>query len=510
MDFFTKYRRQITTHFVVFLLLQNGLLLGLGWLLHGAMRAEWLFGTLAITAVLSVPLFVVFLSRDVTEPTRAIWYAVQHLMPGSHEELAPARRRTRTGRELVSRLSSQIYQLATTGANAAETASKRTYDLHSNFIANALPLPLVVLDSNNVVVYANEAAADYFHDTAADLLRQSLVTALPMSFENTDTLMEWIDHTKKHKVTDSRYWERVRIGLPGQKDGKLFDLAAHYNKDNPAGYETMLVFVDRSELYGQDDQTMGFVALTVHELRTPVTLLRGYIEVFDEELAGTLDDEMRLFMKKMIASSQRLASFIDNILNVARIEDNQLTLQLHEENWEEIVVSAIQDLSLQADVRGVRLHVDVAPDLPTVGVDRASIYEVLANLVDNAIKYSTDSHDVYITAKLGDQGVIETSVQDHGRGISETTLPHVFDKFYRDHRNRSQVGGTGLGLYLCRAVVTAHGGRIWVRSKVGQGSTFSFTVLPYATLAAEGKTGNTNGITRGVHGWIKNHSFYEG
>jgi signal transduction histidine kinase len=105
-------------------------------------------------------------------------------------------------------------------------------------------------------------------------------------------------------------------------------------------------------------------------------------------------------------------------------------------------------------------------------------------------------------------GLIETSVKDSGVGIDGSILPNIFDKFYRNHRNRAQIGGTGLGLYLAKSIVDAHGGQIWVNSKPGEGSTFTFTVLPFAKLTEAGKSGNKSGVTRGAHGWIKNHSLY--
>jgi signal transduction histidine kinase len=261
-------------------------------------------------------------------------------------------------------------------------------------------------------------------------------------------------------------------------------------------------------VYKQDDQAMSFVALSVHELRTPLTLLRGYIEVFDEELGPGLNPELKEFMKKMDASAQQLAAFVDNILNVAKIEDNQLTLQLHEENWTEVLSAVVNDLSLRASVRGITIKTDIASDLPAVGVDRYSIYEVVANLLDNAIKYSKGTNEIYVTASLNKDGLVETSVKDFGLGMDSSIMPHIFDKFYRNHRNRAQIGGTGLGLYLCKAIVDAHGGNIWVTSKVNEGSTFTFTLLPFAQLDEAGKKGAESGISRSAHGWIKNHALY--
>jgi signal transduction histidine kinase len=104
--------------------------------------------------------------------------------------------------------------------------------------------------------------------------------------------------------------------------------------------------------------------------------------------------------------------------------------------------------------------------------------------------------------------MVETSVQDYGVGIPSSVLPNLFTKFYRDHRNRAQFGGTGLGLYLSKAIVTAHGGSLSVRSKEGEGSTFSFTLQPYAQIAEAQKLNGDQGITRSAHGWIKNHSLY--
>jgi signal transduction histidine kinase len=168
----------------------------------------------------------------------------------------------------------------------------------------------------------------------------------------------------------------------------------------------------------------------------------------------------------------------------------------------------VNDLSLRSSVQGVTIKTNIAANIPTVGVDRVSIYEVLSNLLDNAIKYSGTGKEVLITSVLNKEGLVETTVQDYGAGIPEGVIGSLFDKYYRSHRSRAQVGGTGLGLYLSKAIVDAHGGHIWVRSKEGEGSTFGFTILPYAKLADEQKNGDNNDITRGAHGWIKNHSLY--
>ncbi|MCA9330848.1 hypothetical protein KC957_02275, partial [Candidatus Saccharibacteria bacterium] len=123
-------------------------------------------------------------------------------------------------------------------------------------------------------------------------------------------------------------------------------------------------------------------------------------------------------------------------------------------------------------------------------------------------KYSGKSDTITVTSTLTKDGLVETSVQDRGVGIPASVLPTLFEKFHRNHRNKLQIGGTGLGLYISKAIVDAHSGNIWVNSREGEGSTFSFTLLPYSSLATEQKTGDNTGMTRTAHGWIKNHNMF--
>ncbi|MEJ0073636.1 MAG: ATP-binding protein [Candidatus Saccharibacteria bacterium] len=511
MDYFQKFISQFRTRLLLIVFINNGLIV-IDWFVVD--RIVKLTGWWALGAIVAVPLLTLGLvpwlaANTLARPTKFIWQAIMHLAPSTAETIsAPKPEQLGFGRELVSNLLNQLYQLTSVVQGIEKSNAKKAEDLHTNFVASTLPLPLLVLDKDEKIVYANEATGKYLGKPAAELIGQSLYTALDMSFMSDDTVFSWLKASKGKTATADHKWERVRIGLPGQGDSLLFDLAGYYNQNNPAGHETLLVMFDHTEVYAQDDQAMSFVALSVHELRTPLTLLRGYIEVFDDELGPGLDPEMQAFMKKMDASAQQLAAFVDNILNVAKIEDNQLTLQLHEENWQNVVETVVNDLGLRAGVRGITIKTDVAPDLPPVGVDRYSIYEVLANLLDNAIKYSKGTSEIYLSAVLNADGLVETSVKDFGLGIDASILPHIFDKFYRNHRNRAQIGGTGLGLYLSKAIVSAHGGTITVNSKVNEGSTFTFTVLPFAQLQEAGKTGTKTGITRSAHGWIKNHSLY--
>lgn len=502
--------RQMQLSSATFILLGNGLVIGAFALCVFVfdLPAVTTLIVMAIAAVAAAILIAVLGSAVLFAPARAFWQVIMHVSPSEHGVPAPDLDKLKFGRELITEVATHVYQLANIAHQAELQTSMNSKAGNYDFAAINLPLPLFVLDANETIQFANASAAAYTGIPVEELQGKNVYMVLDMSFPSENTLDSWLKDVKTNNATASSSWERVRMNVLDNHPTRLFDLAAYYNKDNPNQQETMLVLFDHTKQYSQDEQAISFIALSVHELRTPLTLLRGYIEAFEEELHGKLEPQMVDFMQKMSASAQQLTAFVNNILNVARVDGDQLELHLAEENWQQIIDSAVVNLALRAKVRGITLEAKVAPDLPTVGVDRLSIHEVINNLVDNAIKYSGSSDRITIDAHVNAEGMVETTVQDHGVGIGADIMPNLFTKFYRDHRNRAQIGGTGLGLYLCKAILDAHGGNIWVKSKPGQGSTFGFTLLPYAQLAEEIKNGDNKDIVRGAHGWIKNHSLY--
>lgn len=510
MDNFQRFATQVRNHLLLLLLASNVLIICGWWVgveIFHVNSLALLFLSIAVAIILGILLAAVS-TTYLTKPIRLISQAIMHVAPDSANIPAPELKTNPLGAELVTNLVTHIYQLSSVVSEVEKTAGKQAHQLSADFVANTLPLPLVVLDKEQNILFANKKAGDYLK--RADLTGQNVYSVLDMSFSASPTFDKWLAEAKTNKAVATKRWERVKVTIPGENITRQFDLAAYYNQNNPDGYETLLVLYDRTKVYEQDDQGLGFVALAVHELRSPVTVLRGYIEALEEDLDGQLSPELTDFMHKMKASAQKLSTFINNILNVARIESDALTLKLHEETWSDIVHAAVNDMSLRAKLQDIEVQVSVADGLPTVGVDRVSIYEVISNLLDNAIKYSGQSKKIVITSQLSKDGLVETTIQDFGVGISVGIMPSLFEKFYRSHRSKQQVSGTGLGLYLSKAIVEAHGGHIWAQSKEGQGSVFGFTVVPYAQLAETSKAGDNKDIVRGAHGWIKNHSLYRG
>ena len=511
MDYLERLVRQTKLRLFVVVLIGNGILISGWWLgdkLLGLNSLE-LLGLLLVIALAGAGLIANSLGGYLMQPLKAIWQAVLHLSPSEESVAAPSLEAMSFGRELVANLTTQIYQLVNVADQTKAADRREADDLHNNFVAENLPLPLVLLDDTETIRFANEAAAHYIGAGAEDMVGKNVYMVLDMSFPSQDTFEVWLKQAKQKSATAVTSWERVRLNVRDNHPARLFDLAAYYNQGNSDRLETMLVLFDHTKQYSQEEQAVSFIALSVHELRTPLTLLRGYIEVLQDELEQTIKDpELQGFMLKMRAQAEQLTAFVNNILNVARVDNDQLELKLQSEDWAATLKSAIEMISLRAKVRGITLKCRIARDLPPVGIDSLSIREVINNLIDNAIKYSGTSKVIEIDTHLNQEGLVETTVQDFGLGISTSILPNLFTKFYRDHRNRAQIGGTGLGLYLSKAIVTAHGGSLWVRSKDGKGSTFGFTLLPYDRLSKDQGVNGGQEITRGAHGWIKNHSLY--
>jgi len=456
-------------------------------------------GAAFITALVS--------SSSAKIPLEAFGQAIAHITPGDEKVGAPKFDSLSIGREYVTSLAYQLYQIASL-QNNKDLAEHRKQATQATNIVSHFPLPLFVFNKQQQVTYCSDSALGYTAMESSQLFGKKLFEALELEFPTDFTLESWINDSQLHKATDTAYWHRVRLQLKDDANTlKQFDMAGYYNRDNPSGTEFIITLFDRTSDYAQDDKYLSFIALVVHELRTPLTNLRGYTEVLDDELAGKLDPELTIFMKRLQASAQQLASFVNNILNVVRVEENQLSVKLASENWSDIVNQVVKDMSIRAQANGRTLSVQMAASLPPVGADRVTIYEVLVNLIENAIKYSGASKEIVVKSYLTKDNLIETVVEDQGVGIPTAVLPNLFEKYHRNHRNRTQVSGTGLGLYLSKAIVNAHGGDIWVKSKEGEGTQVGFTIKPYSQVADETKSGQ-NDLVRTAHGWIKNHSLY--
>lgn len=360
---------------------------------------------------------------------------------------------------------------------------------------------VIIFDHDGNITYASKNAPVRTDTDGKQVV--SLVFESDVSFD------EWRANLT-NQVRAEANWHRIPDSLVGTPGRRIFDINASYEKEHSA--EIVMVLLDRTDTYQPEDDQLDFISFAAHELRGPVTVIRGYLDVLSEELREAGQDEPhRALLSRLIVSASRLSTYISNILNASRYDRRHLKIHLRELRLIDIYNSIADDMSLRASTQNRLLSIEIPEDLPTVAADTSSLSEVFANLIDNAVKYSHEGGLVTVSAAV-DGNYVRVNVIDRGIGMPSNVVSNLFHKFYRSHRSRETVAGTGIGLYICRAIVESHGGHIEVKSEDGRGSLFSFTVPIYSTVAEKLKiSGNSNeALIRSNTGWIKNHSKFRG
>jgi two-component system phosphate regulon sensor histidine kinase PhoR len=241
-----------------------------------------------------------------------------------------------------------------------------------------------------------------------------------------------------------------------------------------------LVLEDVSELRRLQQIRAEFIENLSHELRTPLTTVSLLAETLTREAEAAGDAvpaKMRDRIGKIEVETGHLVQMVNELLDLSRIETGVGPILLDDVDLARIATASTERLRLFADRQGVTLTVDVPEAVPMVRGDEARLGQVLVNLLHNAVKFSPDGGDVTVAVRVYGSDVL-TSVADHGVGVPKAAQARIFERFYKVDRARvrGEAGGTGLGLAIARHVIEQHGGRIWVESQEGAGSTFSFAL----------------------------------
>lgn len=475
----------------------SGALLGLLGIIQWSDPMLWLI-TLGIFVVGS-GIFITFHSV-IREPLDGLLAALAHKI-GEPSVLTPpnpnAKSYQKTGFRAVLQA---LYDAPAPGVMQDNPTENST----QSFLTKALnhtSCGIVVMGPDKRIISAN-SAAPIAH-------QQDGTPFLALDFLNDTTLQQWLAECDESAITAERRWQRISTDPQLIKKQRLFDVIASYEKG--AAAETVIILVDQSARHLPEEEDLNFIAFAAHELRGPITVIRGYLDILEQELGDRMKGDEPELMQRLIVSANKLSGYINNILNVARFDRHHLQVHLFEDTISAIYATIADDMTMRAASQHRLLSVTIPDDLPTVAADRGSIGEVLANLIDNAIKYSFEGGVITVSAEQkGDY--VEVSVRDNGIGMPPSVVNNLFHKFYRSHRSREAVAGTGIGLYICKAFIESHGGTITARSQENEGSTFSFTLPIYATVKdALLEDGQLNhGLIRQSGGWIKNHTMYRG
>jgi signal transduction histidine kinase len=271
----------------------------------------------------------------------------------------------------------------------------------------------------------------------------------------------------------------VRRKAPGTFPENIVDLLKTFAAQSVLAIQNAHLFTEIDEKSRQleiaSQHKSQFLANMSHELRTPLNAILGYTELILDSIYGEPSEKMREVLERLQANGKHLLGLINDVLDLSKIEAGQLTLSLADYSLKDIVHTVFTGVESLATGKKLTLTTDVAPNLPTGHGDERRLAQVLLNLVGNAIKF-TDKGEVAIKATTAD-GSFTVAVCDTGPGIDSADQAKIFEEFQQaDNSATKRKGGTGLGLSIAKRIIEMHGGRIWVESEVGKGSTFAFTI----------------------------------
>jgi signal transduction histidine kinase len=247
-----------------------------------------------------------------------------------------------------------------------------------------------------------------------------------------------------------------------------------------------------AELTRANESKSEFVSFVAHELKTPMTSMKGFTDLLLGGVAGKLSDQQSTFLSTIRSNIDRMNTLVSDLNDVTKLQTNNLRMEFSAVDFRNIVTETLRPLTKQIEDKGQSLVMNLPKDMPNIMADQNRLIQVLTNMVSNAYKYTPPDGDIYINAEVmehqkdakgRDMGpVLHVSVQDTGIGMSEEDLSKLFTPYFRSENplTREQPG-TGLGLTITRGIVSGHGGNIWVESELSKGTTFHFTV----PLAAE-------------------------
>jgi PAS domain S-box-containing protein len=234
-----------------------------------------------------------------------------------------------------------------------------------------------------------------------------------------------------------------------------------------------------------DQAKSEFVSNVSHELRTPMTAIKGYTDLLYTRAVGPINEEQERFLGIIKSNADRLTALINDLLDISRVETGRIRFDPRPLQIGDVIADVVNVLAGQARAKHQTLTYEVVAGLPDIMGDRDRLNQVLTNLVGNAIRYTPDSGEIEVQA-YPVEGAVRVDVRDTGIGIAPDDLGRIFERFYRaDHPLVQDAGGSGLGLSIARMFVEMHGGRVWVESEEGRGSTFTL-VLPVPVRGEEG------------------------
>lgn len=353
----------------------------------------------------------------------------------------------------------------------------------SEVVINAIGDGVIAIDNQGIIRLINPAAQSVLGWGKQDALALSYKSVLKLVNQKDEELDPTSDPIQQAINTNSEI--RTSNLTLITKNGKKMMISLVVSPVGELGSGVITVFRDVTKEKAEEREQAEFISTASHEMRTPVASIEGYLGLALNPQTAQIDAKARDFIMKAHSSAEHLGRLFQDLLDVAKSEDGRISNKPSVVNVVTFVHDIVQGLKAKALEKGLTLNYKPMPDRSneihiapaySVNLDKDHIREIVDNLVDNAIKYT--QHGEIVVDVTGDDDHVTISVKDSGIGIPNEDMPHLFQKFYRvDNKDTREIGGTGLGLFLCRKLAEIMGGRIWAESKYGSGSTF-YVELP--------------------------------
>lgn len=331
-------------------------------------------------------------------------------------------------------------------------------------------------------------AYEYTRDTFPGLIGRVLQNGTPHLAE---------DVAQESAYRPSALSTKCQMTIPIINERRLLG-AATIEKDVLNGYDTkdlesavrfidhITVAITNALLYAEvkvaNEAKSEFVSLVSHELKTPLTAIRGYTDLMMTGLTGPVNEQQQEYMSTIVSNVSRMMTLIQDLTDISRIETSQLMVKLQPIPFANVVSETIADIQSMAKNKNIEIDLHMPSDIPLVMGDHNRLVQVMTNLVGNACKYSPPDTKVDVTVNCGQddegQAVVWCSVKDNGYGIAPEDQQKLFSKFFRSaDPNIRQSSGTGLGLFITKGLIELHGGELTFESELNEGTTFTFSVI---------------------------------
>jgi two-component system, OmpR family, phosphate regulon sensor histidine kinase PhoR len=453
-----RFRTKLGLFFIFLLLF---FLLLQGYLIYSLKKSFLLSSFLSLLIVLPLAFLV---SKFMTRPIQAVTDLANRVASGRLGQGVPAEPDDELGR-----LSKAINEMSLQLRNKIEEISREKDYLQT--LLKGMMEGVLVIDGRGRILMVNDALRQLL--SLSPQVEDRTPLEIIRNAELERTLRQVLQDGEKTTLEltlpspEGKTFEVNVVGISPSPDGMV--------KEDEGRRGVIAVFHDITRLKELEKIRRDFVANVSHELRTPLTTIKGYAETL---LEGALKEEVASqFVQVIKRHSDRLEKLVEDLLILSKIESREFQLKTESLSVSELIGDVLDFIKEPLDKKKMSVSIkEVAPALSVYG-DRHYLEQVLMNILDNAIKYGHEGGTITISATQNDQREVEISVKDDGIGIPKEDLLRVFERFYRVDKGRShELGGTGLGLSIVKHIVQAHGGRVWVESRQGEGSTFYFTL----------------------------------